>query len=115
MFLEATGEVYQRGQQPVQELQAQRPGYVGRLRGYRDITESMNLDVGTSFAHGHNDAGPDVTTQLFGIDATLRYRPLQEALYKKAFCCARSSSGAVASSRSATRTPSAPTSAASTS
>src|SRR4029079_14538573 len=44
----------------------------------------MNLDIGTSFAHGHNDAGPDETTQVYGVDATLRYRPLQEALYKKA-------------------------------
>jgi len=84
LFLEATGEVYN-GDNGV--FKSQKRGdltYVGRLRGYRDISESMNLDVGTSVAYGHNAAGPDFTTRLYGIDATLRYRPLQEALYKKA-------------------------------
>ena len=28
--------------------------YVGRLRGYQDISESTNLDVGGSYARGHN-------------------------------------------------------------
>ena len=58
-------------------------GYVGRLRGYRDVTESTNLDIGTSFAYGHNDASPDSKTQVFGIDATFRYRPLRRAIYKR--------------------------------
>ena len=35
-----------------------------RLRGYRDLTEGTNLDLGTSFAYGHNDARPDATTRL---------------------------------------------------
>ena len=29
--------------------------YVGHLRAYRDLTESTNLDLGGSFACGHND------------------------------------------------------------
>jgi len=84
MFLEATGEVYNGDNDLFKSYKRSDLAYVGRLRGYRDISESMNLDVGTSFAHGHNDAGPDETTQVYGVDATLRYRPLQEALYKKA-------------------------------
>jgi hypothetical protein len=48
------------------------------------VSESLNLDVGTSVAYGHNDASPDSTTRVIGVDATLRWRPLQEALYKKA-------------------------------
>ena len=36
-----------------------------------------------SFAQGHNDAGPDSTTRLFGVDATLRYRPLRRAIYRR--------------------------------
>ena len=56
---------------------------MGRLRGSRDVTESTNLDIGTSLAYGHNDAGPDFTTRVFGIDATVRYRPLQRAIYKR--------------------------------
>jgi len=84
MFLEATGEVYNGNNDLFKSYKRSDLAYVGRLRGYRDISESMNLDIGTSFAHGHNDAGPDDTTQVYGVDATLRYRPLQEALYKKA-------------------------------
>ena len=57
--------------------------YVGRLRGYRDLTEATNLDLGASFAYGHNDAGPDCTTRLFGVDATFRYRPLRRAIYRR--------------------------------
>jgi hypothetical protein len=84
LFLEATGEVYNGNNGLFKGDKRGDLTYVGRLRGYRDVTESTNLDVGTSFAYGHNDAGPDFTTRVYGIDATLRYRPLQEALYKKA-------------------------------
>ena len=62
--------------------------YVGHLRGYQDISESTNIDLGASFAHGHNPSGVvneidlgRYTTNLFGVDATLRWRPLQRAIY----------------------------------
>ena len=42
-----------------------------------------NLDLGTSFAYGHNDAGDDTTTRVVGIDATVRYRPLRRAIYRR--------------------------------
>jgi hypothetical protein len=57
--------------------------WLGRVRGYRDLTEGTNLDIGASFARGHNDLGPDFTTQLAGFDATLRYRPLRRAIYRR--------------------------------
>jgi hypothetical protein len=57
--------------------------WVGRVRGYRDLTESTNLDVGGSFARGHNDAGPGFTTRLYSLDATVRYRPLRRAIYRR--------------------------------
>jgi hypothetical protein len=82
-FLEATGEIY-RGSAGV--FEASKPGnvsWLGRLRGYRDLTEGTNLDVGASFARGHNDAGEDFTTRLFGLDATFRYRPLRRAIYRR--------------------------------
>jgi hypothetical protein len=83
LFLEATGEVYN-GSNGVFTGQRRRDlTYVGRLRGYRDLSEGTNLDVGTSFAYGRNDARPDATTRLFGFDATLRYRPLRRAIYKR--------------------------------
>jgi hypothetical protein len=55
---------------------------VGRLRGYRDFSDAANIDVGGSYAYGHNGVGPDGTTQLIGFDATFRYRPLRQALYR---------------------------------
>ena len=82
-FLEATGEVYQGNSGPFQTHERNDVNWLGRLRGYRDITEASNLDVGFSFTRGHNDAGPDFTTRLFGVDATFRYRPLRRAIYRR--------------------------------
>lgn len=81
LFLELTGEVF-RGESGV--FQAPTRGdlaYGARLRGYRDLGESANIDVGSSFARGH--AGPDATTRLIGVDATFRYRPLRRAIYRR--------------------------------
>ena len=86
VFFEATGQVF-RGDAAEGELyKSSKPGdlsYVGHLRGYFDLTESTNLDFGGSYSQGHNAAGivDDIdvgrfTTQLFGVDATFRWRPL---------------------------------------
>ncbi len=83
MFLEATGELYQGSSGVFQSYEASDVSWAGRLRGYRDVTESTNIDVGGSVAYGTNDAGPDFTTRLVGIDATLRYRPLRRAIYRR--------------------------------
>jgi len=83
LFLEATAEVY-RGESNI--FRAPERGdltFVGRLRGYRDLTESTNLDFGGSFAQGHNDADPDAKTRLFGADLAFRYRPLRRAIYRR--------------------------------
>jgi hypothetical protein len=90
-FLEATGQVYRGDSGPIEQplFVAAKPGnlaYVGHLRGYHDITEATNIDLGVSYANGHNGAGlpADITslkTQLFGVDATLRWRPLQRSIY----------------------------------
>lgn len=83
LFVELTGEVF-RGSSEVFETDSRsRLNYVGRVRAYRDLTEGTNLDVGTSFAFGPTSIGPDTTKQLFGIDATFRYRPLRRAIYKR--------------------------------
>ena len=89
-FLEATGQVFRGDSGPVEQplFRSGKPGnlsYVGHLRGYHDITESTNIDLGVSYAYGHNDADPRdiglLTTDLFGVDATLRWRPLQRSIY----------------------------------
>jgi hypothetical protein len=93
LFLEATGQVF-RGDSGTDEsplYHASQRGdlsFVGHLRGYQDITENSNLDVGVSFSRGHNGlATGDLsdpatfTTRLFGIDATYRWKPLQRSIY----------------------------------
>ena len=89
IFLEATGQVFRGDSGDV--FQSSEPSdlsYVGHLRGYHDITENTNIDLGASYSYGHNASGVfgDVdlgrfTTQLYGIDATLRWRPLQRSIY----------------------------------
>lgn len=54
---------------------------VAHLRGYKDLTESTNLDLGLSYARGHNDFGSDFLTQLYGFDATVRWKPLRRSIY----------------------------------
>jgi hypothetical protein len=83
VFLEATGELYQGSSGVFQSYQPSDVSWVGRLRGYSDVTESTNVDIGGSVAYGTNDAGPDFTTRLVGIDATFRYRPLRRAIYRR--------------------------------
>ena len=84
VFLEATGEVY-RGQ--VDNLfsapRRQDVALVGRLRAYRDLGESTNLEAGGSVAHGTNDTGPGYHTTVFGADVSLRWRPLRRAIYHR--------------------------------
>src|SRR5262249_49881910 len=61
----------------------------GHYRLFRDLTEATNLDLGLSYATGPNDAyGLDSpvhpSTRLAGLDATLRWKPLQTATYRSA-------------------------------
>ena len=83
LFLEATGEIYQGNSGPFQAHERSDVSWLARLRGYRDVNEATNLDIGASFTQGHNDAGANTMTRLFGIDATLRYRPLRRAIYRR--------------------------------
>ena len=89
LFLEATGEAYF-GSSDVFESDPARKSkltYVGRLRGYRDITEGSNIDIGGSYAFGpsaHNAMdGEHSSTEVIGVDATFRYRPLRRAIYRR--------------------------------
>jgi hypothetical protein len=89
LFLEATGQVYRGDSADVFRSSSRGDlSYVGRLRGYRDFSDDTNLDVGLSYARGHNASGivNEVDTgrfvsHLWGVDATLRWRPLRQTNY----------------------------------
>jgi hypothetical protein len=83
MFLEATGEVYRGNSTIFTSHERSDLTYLARLRGYRDVSESSNIDLGTSFVSGKNDKGSGLTTRLIGLDATFRYRPLRRAIYRR--------------------------------
>jgi hypothetical protein len=82
IFLEATGQVFRGDSSDVfKASQKNDVSTVAHLRGYGDISESTNLDLGFSYARGHNDLGSDFLTQLYGMDATLRWKPLRRSIY----------------------------------
>ena len=89
-FLEATGQVFRGDSNDLfTSLKRGDLSYVGHLRGYQDITESTNVDLGVSYARGHNASGVvnssdpgRFKTVLYGADATVRWRPLRRAIYR---------------------------------
>ena len=86
IFLEATGQVFRGDSDDLfQHVQRSDVSTVEHLRAYRDITESTNLDLGLSYARGHNGgttiAPGDFITQLYGVDATVRWKPLRRSIY----------------------------------
>jgi hypothetical protein len=89
IFLEATGEAYYGSSDVFESRRKSKLTYLGRLRGYRDITEGTNIDIGGSYAVGPSTDAPDIftledtNTELFGFDATFRYRPLRRAIYRR--------------------------------
>ena len=93
LFLEATGQVFRgdsgaEGSPLFSTTKRSELSYVGHLRAYQDITEDSNIDLGLSYSRGHNGIanptavdGGSLVTQLYGLDATLRWRPLQRSIY----------------------------------
>lgn len=98
IFLEATGQLFRGDSADLFSEHTRRDvSTVAHLRGYKDITESTNLDIGASYARGHNtgycgDGGecvaiPSLTplsgpvTSLYGTDVTVRWKPLRRAIY----------------------------------
>jgi hypothetical protein len=84
LFLEATGEVFRGESEGLFAAPRRRDlTWLGRLRAYRDLAESSNLELGGSFVRGHNGIGADTTSRVFGVDATFRWRPLRRAIYRR--------------------------------
>lgn len=93
LFVELTGEVFAARSEVFESPKKSRLNYVGRARAYRDLSESTNLDFGFSYAYGPTSVGfeedvddeelPVLSKDLYGIDITLRYRPLRQAIYRR--------------------------------
>src|SRR5207248_343197 len=89
IFLEATGQIFRGDSDEL--FHSSKKGdvsTVAHFRGYRDITESTNVDIGLSYARGHNQtevpgfAIPAFgVTSLYGTDATIRWKPLRRSIY----------------------------------
>jgi len=82
IFLEGTAQLF-RGDTEGLFRAARRSDLstVEHLRAYRDISESTNIALGGSFARGHSPF-TDANNQLYGLDATLRWKPLRRAIYR---------------------------------
>ncbi len=55
---------------------------VGHLHAYRDLTDNSNLDLGVSYSRGHNLFGTNFVTNLYGVDAAYRWKPLSRSIYR---------------------------------
>ncbi len=88
-FFQGTAQVYRGDSSDLfTASRRQDVSVVGHLRLYRDLGESTNLDLGASYARGHNNAALGTTlnpsfflTNLYSADATLRWKPLRRAIY----------------------------------
>jgi hypothetical protein len=82
IFLEGVAQIF-RGDSENVFLATKRSDVstVDHLHAYADLSESTNLDIGGSYARGKSPFA-DAWNQLFGVDATLRWKPLRRAIYK---------------------------------
>lgn len=56
--------------------------YVFHLKNFFEISDSLGLSLGTSFATGSNGTGPGNRTNLFGVDLFAKYRPIKTDPYQ---------------------------------
>ncbi|MGH9862280.1 MAG: hypothetical protein ACRD35_02535 [Candidatus Acidiferrales bacterium] len=83
LFLEATAQIYRGDSGDLFQANDRKDvAAVGHLKSYYDLTDQTNIEIGGSYARGHNDRGSDFVTRLFGLDATLRWKPLRRAIYR---------------------------------
>jgi hypothetical protein len=81
-FLDFTGQTFRGDSSDIYTASNKNdPSVVGHLRGYRDLTDNSNLDLGFSYSRGHNLFGSQYITNLYGIDATYHWKPLQRSIY----------------------------------
>src|SRR5207245_6964399 len=83
IFSDVTGDVLRGDVANVFELRSQHDLFYNEyLKGFRDISEISNIEVGTSYARGALAGASSGTNQFAGIDVTYRWKPLMQGLYK---------------------------------
>ena len=83
LFLDFTGQVFRGDSADVFTASNKDDvSVVGHLRAYRDLTDNSNVTIGGSYSRGHNLFGTDFLTNLYGIDATYRWKPLTRSIYR---------------------------------
>jgi hypothetical protein len=55
--------------------------YVFHIANFFDVSDSLAVNVGASFATGSNGTGPDERSNLYGADFYAKYRPLRNSPY----------------------------------
>lgn len=82
LFLEATGQVFRGDSENVfHSWRANNLNTVGHVHGYRDLSESTNVDVGFSYSRGGSIVAPGLFHDLYNIDTTVRWKPLRRSIY----------------------------------
>jgi hypothetical protein len=80
-FLEGTAQIYRGDSEGVyQQNQRTQVSTVEHLRLYKDLTDNTNIDLGGSWSRGHSPWA-NAFNQLYGIDAMVRWKPLQRSIY----------------------------------
>lgn len=82
-FLDFTGQTFRGDSADVFKASNKNDlSVVGHLRAYKDLTDNSNVDLGASYSRGHNLFGADFITNLYGIDAMYRWKPLGRSIYR---------------------------------
>jgi hypothetical protein len=57
--------------------------YIFHMANFFDVSDSLGVSLGASFATGSNDSGPDERSNLYGADLFAKYRPLKDNPYQE--------------------------------
>lgn len=83
IFLEGTAQLFRGTSEGVFEAHTRNDVQpLFHLKAYKDLTDDVNLELGGSFTRGNGVEGPGLHTELAGADATLRWKPLRQGLYR---------------------------------
>lgn len=57
--------------------------YIFHMANFFDVSDSLGVSLGASFATGSNASGPDERSNLYGVDFFAKYRPLRDNPYQE--------------------------------